>query len=263
LTILEDPDIESEISLTAPRCAGAHDGQINVNAITGGVPPYMFNVDGQSPISADLPLFVPAGLYEVIVEDRYGCMDIHNVEIQDPIPFVIDATGENHIVLGHSTILTVTGNYAITALLWDPGDRLDCNTCLSTFAAPVSNTIYIATATSEQGCIALDSLLITVDTDPRVFIPNIFTPNGDNVNDTWGIHADPLNVIAIEQLVIFDRWGNVLKEISGMPLLNAQVLWDGRHANGFVGGGVYVYLIALRMANDEVVRLSGSITVLR
>ncbi len=263
LTIVSDPGIEAELMILPPSCAGLSDGQISITAINGGVVPYVFSIDGQAPLSSDLAIPVTAGLYEVVVSDRYGCTDIHNFEIVDPLPFVIQVSGENSIILGHSTTLNVSGNYLISSIEWKPVGSLDCSTRPSTEAMPLFNTHYIATAISEEGCPASDSLFILVDTDPRVYIPNVFSPNGDNVNDTWGVYADPLNVKAIAHLVVFDRWGGIMHDAFDIPSLDAQDIWDGRNENGLAGTGVYVYLLELRMANDEIVKKSGSVTVVR
>lgn len=67
---------------------------------------------------------------------------------------------------------------------------------------------------------------------PTVYVPNIFTPNGDNANDLFFLTTT--NATRIE-ITILNRWGNVVYEGSG-----ANPAWDGKSQNGVeTGDGVY------------------------
>lgn len=88
----------------------------------------------------------------------------------------------------------------------------------------------ILTATSPQGCISSDTLVVhTVNCDD--LLPNIITPNGDGINDFFVI--DDAYSQHKNQLLIFNRWGNKLFEAS--PYRNN---WDGED----VSDGVYFYV---------------------
>lgn len=76
---------------------------------------------------------------------------------------------------------------------------------------------------------------IDVRTVPTAFLPNAFTPNGDNINDTWpGLLDIPDLNYSVQ---IFDRWGHDVWETTD-PLL----LWDGSN----LPMGVYVYRMTMR-----------------
>jgi hypothetical protein len=63
--------------------------------------------------------------------------------------------------------------------------------------------------------------------------------------------------------VIFDRWGNIVRTVSGISTADADVLGDGRNNTTVVGSGVYVYLLELALADGSIISRSGSITVLK
>ncbi|NUO03557.1 MAG: gliding motility-associated C-terminal domain-containing protein, partial [Saprospiraceae bacterium] len=110
-------------------------------------------------------------------------------------------------------------------------------------------------------CIATDTFRLRVvdpsDLDCRaVFLPKAFTPNGDGLNETYGIS----NPFAIPQLVafeIFDRWG-------GRVFFTEDPFeqWDGSLGGQPVNPGVFLYRVRWMCNNIE--RLdAGSLTVLR
>ncbi len=103
---------------------------------------------------------------------------------------------------------------------------------------------YTITLIAENnfGCIDSLSKIIEVSLMTTVYIPNVFTPDGDGLNDVFLVKGNNLDYYRIS---IFNRWGQLLFE--GDKNNN----WDGSDANGkLVPDGTYVYLI-------EVVYLNG------
>jgi len=94
-----------------------------------------------------------------------------------------------------------------------------------------------------------------------IFIPNVFSPNDDQVNDKFILSFDgDQQIIAIEGS-IFDRWGNLVFSSKEDPFE-----WDGRFKDQEVMPGVYVYLIKLTYILDGEERqelLAGDVTVVR
>ncbi|MCB9449119.1 MAG: gliding motility-associated C-terminal domain-containing protein [Flavobacteriales bacterium] len=72
-------------------------------------------------------------------------------------------------------------------------------------------------------------------------IPNVFTPNGDGINDVFSVHLDG-DLKECTQLMIMNRWGVLVYSPPG-----GQLAWDGRTAAGLpVTEGTYMYIIRLR-----------------
>ncbi len=95
----------------------------------------------------------------------------------------------------------------------------------------------------------------------EIFIPNVFSPNGDNINDVFSVSYGPdLNVIGMKGS-IFDRWGNLVFASSSNPFS-----WDGHYAGEILQPGVFVYILKVvyldRGAEREMF-FSGDITVVR
>jgi len=109
---------------------------------------------------------------------------------------------------------------------------------------------HIATLNSQIGC---DSLVLVQLDYYDVYIPNVFSPNGDVSNDKFTIFTDEeeVNNYSFE---IYDLWGN--KVYTGQN-------WDGTFRNEMLNTGVYSYLLNIEM-NDGVTRkFHGNLTLLR
>jgi gliding motility-associated-like protein len=68
-----------------------------------------------------------------------------------------------------------------------------------------------------------------------IYVPNAFTPNGDGMNDTWGVVGEAIEDF---QLQVFNRWGQLVYETS-----NPNAHWDGTHLGDKVPMGTYVYKV--------------------
>ncbi|MFM2190939.1 MAG: hypothetical protein RL491_1325, partial [Bacteroidota bacterium] len=95
----------------------------------------------------------------------------------------------------------------------------------------------LLTVTNALGCTDTVSFsYIIVDSYSSLFIPNIFTPNGDNLNDVF--HFDELAIVEIS-CTIFNRWG---KEVYSWSELESG--WDGKSSDGTeLPEGSYIYVV--------------------
>ena len=95
---------------------------------------------------------------------------------------------------------------------------------------------------------------IEINPEECLMIPNTFTPNGDNYNDTWVI--ENLDLYPNATVKVFNKWGNEIyyTEIPYTP-------WDGMYRGNPLPSEVYYYIIIL--GNDEGNEYTGTITILR
>ncbi len=114
---------------------------------------------------------------------------------------------------------------------------------------------YSVEATDANGCRSFASMLLTV-VDCAPTVPNVITPNGDGVNDTFTF--GPIGAISGE-LLVYNRWGNLVHV--GNPVGKA---WDGRHyKNGQpVSDGVYYYILRLTDKVGVAKEWTGYVTIL-
>jgi gliding motility-associated-like protein len=113
-----------------------------------------------------------------------------------------------------------------------------------------------------NGCQSLpQQTTITLDECPQelIFIPNTFTPNGDEFNTLWGpIFTSGYDDYGFE-LLVFNRWGNIIWESK-----DPAGKWDGTFNNKLCPDGIYTWKIVFSVKNtDEKKEIHGFITLIR
>ncbi|MEM1217035.1 MAG: gliding motility-associated C-terminal domain-containing protein, partial [Bacteroidota bacterium] len=137
-----------------------------------------------------------------------------------------------------------------------------CSDCLNPTLTPSDNEVYTLSVTGTSGCSDVASTQIVVDQSVKYFIPNVFSPNEDGVNDVFSVFGDDLleRVISME---IYDRWGGQVYQASNLPVNDATAGWDGRYRGELAQAGIYVYILRLQTKVGEVISTSGDVMLLR
>lgn len=244
-------------------CFGYSEGQISVAGI-GGMPPFEYSIDGETFQIEDTFTGLPAGDYVITVLDANGCTATVDVVVNEPPQLLVEAGPDQFIDLGFSTTAQAIANYLPVTYSWAPLDFLTClnDECSNIFLNPVNTTTYQVTAVDEDGCIAIDDLTIYVIKNRPVYIPNVFSPNGDGINDGFTIFSGPA-VNEVLRLAIFDRWGELVFDGKNFSPNSEALGWDGIFLGEPVNSGVFTYMAEVLFIDGEVVRYKGDVTVVR
>lgn len=105
-----------------------------------------------------------------------------------------------------------------------------------------------------QGCSDTITLSVIV-TDPDFFIPNVFSPNGDGINDFAQTNFSKLKVF---EFSIYDRWGKLVFVTD-----TQDTWWDGFVNGNAAPDGVYFYYLKGEFFNDRSVKEKGNLSLLR
>ena len=141
---------------------------------------------------------------------------------------------------------------------WTPASIFSCPTCLSTIIQPTTNTSVTANLLHSSGCPYTLSFSITLEEIVHLYIPNVFSPNGDGINDEW-IVSSPGDQIEIMKLDIFDRWGNHLYHGANLR----KAVWNGRFRDQLLNPGVFAYTITYQDQENKTQTETGNITLAR
>ena len=244
ITILRTPNTTLSANGPLEFC---EPGEVVLTA-TGG-PEYSWS-SGDTVSSITVTL---SGTYVVLVTDTgTGCSDSDSLEvIANPLPTV--SAGNDVIILeGQSTALSATGALSYE---WSPKATLSDGFIPNPIATPSDSTVYIVTGIDENGCIGIDSIIVGVipgeEPGPPTFT-NLFTPNGDGINDFWKIRdlagCNTCNV------AIYNRYGQQVLSES-----NYQDDWEGTFNGAKLPDGTYYYVVETETGKI----FKGAITILR
>jgi gliding motility-associated-like protein len=244
-----------------PTCPNETDGQIIINDVINGLPPYSIQLDNEAPVAVGVfPYPIPdvgLGSHVVAITDLTGCTFEQPVTVSSNAFGNVDLGPDITITKGDSTLIQPeVNNINVSSVQWNlpflsPG--------LEPFwIKPDTTTLLQVTITDTAGCIYTDNLIITVIEKANFFVPNVFSPNDDQINDVITVNTNvPANrLVSFE---IFDRWGGMLhRQVNNPPFS-----WDGKTDGRKLNPGVYVYKLTYLDDNDNQKIKIGDITLVR
>ena len=239
---------------------------VPVNLGVGGAPNYEWlPTTGLSNSRIANPVANPPSntTYTVVGFDGVGCFtDTATVRVLvNAVPKV--DVGPNLSVLSGSTVtLNATASLTVATWLWQPATYLSCTNCASPIAAPKTDMVYTAKATTAKGCAASDTLSIKILCDEsRIYLPTGFTPNGDNLNDRFGVLGGGIKTI--RSFVVMDRWGKVVFERKMANPTDRNSSWDGSRNGEPAPLGAYVYMLEVECDGGQVFSYKGTVMLVR
>jgi gliding motility-associated-like protein len=138
----------------------------------------------------------------------------------------------------------VSYEWSPTAFLKDPTDPQ------TEVSNALQDMVYRLTATSGFGCTSSDEMKLTVLKTPE--IPNIFTPNGDGINDNWVIQY--LNTYPDCKIQVYNRYGQPVFSSKGY-----STPWNGTYQGSKLPTGTYYYVIEPGNGRKP---LKGNVTII-
>ena len=106
--------------------------------------------------------------------------------------------------------------------------------------------------TDELGCTGVDSLVVIQQCPTRFYIPNIFSPNGDGVNDYFGVAGIELTSMRLQ---VYDGWGQLI-----FQSVDESVLWDGTFRGDPVTIGEYTWRFLYTGYDDQANQIGDDVT---
>jgi gliding motility-associated-like protein len=239
-------------------CYYSQDGRA-ILSVTGGSAPYEYSVSNNNYQNNNNFTNLSAGTYTAIALDANGCSATTSFTLNSPDAFSVVLPTAVTVFAGSNTTLTpeLTGiDTSQVTFLWSPATYLSCTDCAMPVMTPKEEITYTVVITDAFGCSDTASILVFVRDDFEAHMPNIFSPNGDGVNDFYG-PVDFGSIVRVE-FRIFNRWGELVF-YTNQP----QQLWDGIYKSKMAAEGVYVYTIMGTFLNNEAFKKKGTFTLVR
>jgi large repetitive protein len=247
VTIIEPDSLSIElINLQHVSCYGFHDGYINI-AVKN---PYGLDYQTEwSNNSTETSLYeLGADLYTVLVTDiNTNICAYRQYEIEEPPPLEMrlsanDASCEWEHDGEVDTTITGGTPFYVLDVQNSEGENIY-------YLDELSPDTYFFYLTDANGCSVNDTALVSftgLDCIPELRIPNIFTPDGNNLNDFFTIETHHIEKYTMQ---IFTRWGRKIYENIWRDGKDSKSGWDGKinKNNTLAPPGVYYYIIDAKM----------------
>lgn len=191
----------------------------------------------------------------------YAVVTNGTCSIADSVTVIVSTSFNLQVVPDNSTIelgdtvqLTAIGGGTGLTYTWTPSEGIIDQAGPSILVSPSETTTYMVSGVAAD-CQASGQAIVNIRL-PNIGIPNVFSPNGDGLNDvfTFSSSTDRLDVEAFR---IFDRWGQLLFDNEDPDG------WDGNFEGQEMPQEVYVYQIIVRLPNDVVETFAGDVLLLR
>ena len=191
--------------------------------------------------------------YTVTVFSDYGCADTASVKVSVIKKPVANAGPDKKTRPGRTIVLngSIKGNDV--SYSWTPSTNMLNTQSLQPSVNPAVDTKYTLHVVSNIGCgTSTDEVFVRVY--DKILIPNVFSPNGDGINDNWVI--EPLDLFDESITQIYNRYGQIVFKRNGYAKP-----WDGTSNGKPVPAGNYYYVIDLRTNNEP--PLTGWVMIVR
>ena len=214
---------------------------------------------------------VPNGVLEIINE--FGCgtivdQSLLNFNLSEPdYTFTSPEYEEYGIISKRSFVEFQVLNFgSYTAMQWDFGDSSGYQYGSNVSHQFVQSGTYdvVLTVTNAAGCSSSITKTLTVDDGYSIMIPNVFSPNGDNINDLYRPLFNGIKSIIFN---IYDQSGNLMYTEEGTVGANPNIQgisirgWDA--SNAYNSSSYFEYKIQAVLINDETVTKTGIFKILR
>ena len=198
--------------------------------------------------------------FNVVYSNEDGCITLDSfvVDVSGFYDGVMAFASPDVIFLGESSELSTDQPNDYT-YEWSPAETLDDAFSDTPIATPLQTTTYVVTVTDYFGC--TDTAEVTVEViqpncdESDIFVPNAFTPNGDNLNDVFKAES---NFIDEQRLLIYNRWG---EEVYFSTDKNAA--WDGTYEGKAAPSDVYGFRLEIVCINGFEYETQGNLTLFR
>lgn len=188
--------------------------------------------------------------YTVTISDEFGCSTTETVNIYLFDRPAITVSSGAYPIVGDTIAIWADADGSI---VWTPPYNIICTTCPLTMVYPQMETVYTATVTDENGC--KNWAEVPIIFEPLIFVPNAFTPDGDEFNNYFQAIAHNIDEF---EMIIFNRWGEVV-----YTMQNLEDYWDGSYMGSLAVDDVYVWQIVYTDLKGIAYELRGHVVLLK
>lgn len=201
--------------------------------------------------------------YIATLTDSVGCFSSNaaiNIFVKSSP--TVDAGPDKILPYNATHIITPAYSNNVSQYSWVNSNLLNCNNC----PAPVGTALYSETftikVTSDSGCVATDKVTLFVECkNANILMPKAFTPNNDNLNDTY--YPISRGIESILKFAIYNRQGQMMYEYQNFPPNQKAFGWKGEYKGQHQPAATYIYIIEALCEVGVKITKKGSFLLIR
>ncbi len=261
--LAEPPPIAAMITAVGETCFGQNTGQISIQSVSGGQPPYQFAWNNGLPGGQTTWTGLPPGNYFLTITDAASCTQVAGILLPTGLAFTLDLGADTTLRSGDTLRLFPRIEPPVDSLFLQPAQGIMGVSSQEILIVPPFSATYRLTGISPDGCIASDDIRITVSRDRDIYLPNVFAPQAQSEENRVFTVFGSAGIRAVALLSVYDRFGRLWFENRNFPVNDPSAGWLGADGSDEAPPGVYLWRVVLQFTDGREVRLMGDVTLVR
>ena len=259
---ITEPDSLQVEAITTPIYCKDEDGTASLE-VSGGVAGYSYRWDTGDSLASSEQL--SPGRYSVTVTDKNGCTKTVLFDIED-------LSTDGTVTIRPDSVITLSKGETIQVhiqfdnemhdIVWSPEAGLSCTDCADPVITGDENTTYHVSWKDKNGCPFERIVTIVIRTSTKHYVPNVFTPNRDGVNDVFRPEFHP-DFHGLYDLEVYSRWGELIFGEYAISSEQKSRGWNGIFHGEKMNPGVFAYLLTLHHKDGSTTVEAGNLTLIR
>lgn len=207
-------------------------------------------------------IYASSGNYNptLTVTDNNNCSNSITAQvIVNANPIALFSTDPNPTSMLNPTVnFTDLSTSNIQSWLWDFSGLGSSNSQNTSYSFPSSGEYIVTLFISDiNGCTDTTNVVVVVNSEFNIYIPNAFTPDGNSRNDVF-IPKSSTNINEEGySFSIYNRWGELMFESS-----SSEIGWNGTFKGELVSSGVYVWRLSFKNFDNTIYKRVGHVTLI-
>jgi len=235
---------------------------------------YLWPVTGEA--------YTQSGTYQAVYTNAQGCDSTYRLDLTIHPEYNQETTAEacaKYLWTINNQTYTQSGQHSLTLRTSQGCDSIitldvtihpefeyrDTIITNEPYLWPINNTtyetsgIYTETFNTDVRCDSIHYLYLTISIDTDIHVPNIISPEGPNSQFTF--YGSSISII--QNLSVYDRWGNQVFQRNSFPPNDSTQGWDGTYEGKNLTPGVYTYSAQLLLTDGTIISKYGDVTIIR
>lgn len=195
-------------------------------------------------------------IYQLQVSDNSGCATLKKDTVSITVlpPARVFAGNDTAITLNRPFQLNAIDvfNSGFTSYAWSPAFGLNNSLIKNPVAVLDRDITYVVTARTADDCIATDNIRIRVFLGPEIYVPTIFTPNNDGLNDIF--IPTYAGIKELKYFSVYNRFGELVYSTT-----NQANGWNGMYKGLLQNNGAFVWHVSGLDFNGKTITKKGTV----